>query len=166
MKKNSNQLVLNFLLSFLGFSIPMGIFLSIISMSVVKGIVLGVIAGLLFAGVLTIFIVCVSAGKGKLKERYGITEQAIYDGGASYVIDKVSIGGWMYMFEDRLCFLSHRINVQVVQMIIPYQNMHSVTAGKKWRRITIHTKDGKCVEFIVNEADEWVDMLQKKVSNN
>ena len=72
MKKNSNQLLLNFVLCFLGFSIPMGIFLIIVSMSLVKGIVLGVIAGLLFAGVLTAFIVCVAAGKGKLKERYGI----------------------------------------------------------------------------------------------
>lgn len=163
MKKNSNQLLLNFVLCFLGFSIPMGIFLIIVSMSLVKGIVLGVIAGLLFAGVLTAFIVCVAAGKGKLKERYGITEQAIYDGGASHIMGKVSIGGWMYMFEDRVCFLSHRINVQVGQIIIPYKDIHSVTMGTKWRRITIQTKDGKCGEFVVNEASEWVEMLQKKI---
>ena len=166
MKKNSNQLLLNFILCFFGFSIPMGIFLSIISMSVVKGVILGVISGLLFAGVLIIFIAYVAAGKDKLKERYGINEQAFYDGGASYIMDKVSIGGWMYMFDERLCFLSHKINVHVGQIIIPYQDIYSVTKGRKWRRITIKTKDGKCGEFVVNEADEWVDMLQKKISNN
>ena len=163
MKKNSNQLLLNFILCFLGFSIPMGIFLIIVSMSVVKGIVLGVIAGLLFAGFCTIFTVCVAAGKGKLKERYGITEQAIYDGGASHIMGKVSIGGWMYMFEDRVCFLPHRFNAQVGQIIMPYKDIHSVAMGRKWRRITIQTKDGNIIEFVVNEASEWVEMLQKKI---
>ena len=166
MKKNSNQLLLNFVLCFLGFSIPMGLFLSLLFMSVWKGIILGVIGGLLFASVLVAFIAYIAAGKDRLKERYGIQEQAFYDGGASYIMDKVSVGGWMYLFEDRLCFLSHAINVQVGEIVIPYQDMTSVAKGTRWRRIAIQTKDGKSGEFVVNEADEWVEILQSRIAPN
>jgi len=161
MKKNSNQLFLNFVLSCLGFAIPMGLFLSLLFMSVWKGIVLGLIGGLLFGGICVAFIAYIAARKDKIKERYGISEQTLYDGGASYIMDKVSIGGWMYLFEDRLCFLSHAINVEVGEIVIPCQDIVSVTKGKRWRRIAILTKDGKCGEFVVNEAAEWVEVLQK-----
>ena len=164
MKKNSNQLLLNFILAFAGFSIPMGLFLSLIFLSVWKGIILGIISGLLFAGVCIAFIVYIATRKEKLKERYGIMEQAFYDGGASYIKDKISIGGWMYLFEDRLCFLSHMINVDVGEIVIPYQDIASVSKGSKWRRIAIHTKDGKCGEFVVNEAEEWIEVLQNKIN--
>ncbi len=163
MKKNSNQLFVNFILCFLGFSIPMGLILCLLFMSVWKGIVLGLIGGLLFAGICVAFIAYIAARKDKLKERYGIQEQALYDGGASYIMDKVSIGGWMYLFEDRICFLSHAINVEVGEIVIPYQDVVSVAKGTRWRRIAIRTKDGKCGEFVVNEADEWIEVLQNKL---
>ena len=163
MKKNSNQLLLNFTLCFLGFSIPMGLFLSLLFMSIWKGIVLGIMGGLLFAGVLVAFIAYIATGKDKLKESYGIQEQAFYDGGASYIMDKVSIGGWMYLFEDRLCFLSHAINMETGEIVIPYRDMLSVTKGTKVRRIAIQTKDGKSGEFVVNENTEWIEIIQKKM---
>lgn len=164
MKKNSNQLLLNFILAFGGFSIPMGLFLSLLFLSIWKGIILGIISGLFFAGVCVTFIAYIATRKDKLKERYGIGEQAFYDGVASYIKDKVSIGGWMYLFEDRLCFLSHALNVEVGEIVIPYQDITSVSKGTRWRRIAIQTKDGKCGEFVVNEADEWIEVLQNKIN--
>ncbi len=165
MKKNSNRLFLNFVLCFIGFSIPMGVFLSLIYMSLLKGMILGFVGGFFFAAMIVAFIVIVAARKDKLKERYGIEDIAFYDGGASYILNnKENIGGWMYLFEDRLCFLAHGINITTGAIIIPYKDMLEVTPGSRARRIAVTTNDGNTGEFLVNESKEWLEILQSKIT--
>ena len=78
--------------------------------------------------------------------------------------NKENIGGWMYLFEDRLCFFAHGINITTGAIIIPYKDMLEVTPGSRARRIAITTNDGNTGEFLVNESKEWLEILQSKIT--
>ena len=164
MRKNSNHLFLNFILLFVGFSIPMTVIYSVLSLSIRRGIFLGVGSGLVFATLLIIFMMGVIARRDDLKHRYGIYETALYEGGATYVVDKnTAIGGFLYLFENQLCFLPHIFNIDWQKIMIPYEDMVRIDRGKKVRTIVLYTTDGMCREFYVNEAKEWIEIIQEKI---
>lgn len=159
MKKGKNQYLFNFIICFAGFSVSMGLLCSVIFHSLVKGMVLGAFGGLLFAGLICGFVKILSVRKDKLRERYGIEGNVLYEGAANYLVGAQAIGGWIFLMEDRLCFVSHSFNFMTGQCIILYSDIIKVTKGKIIRSIAIHLCNNKVEEFIVNNRKEWIDIL-------
>lgn len=91
MKKSKNRLLLNFIIVWFGWGIPMGLLCSLLFMSLLKGLVLGLLGGVFFAGVLAAFTKILSVRKDKLRERYRIEGKVVYDGPANHMVKKMPL---------------------------------------------------------------------------
>lgn len=160
MKKN--KLLLNFIISFLGWGIPMGLIFFIMFGSLKKGMILGGIGGLVFAIAMMLFVVILSSRKDKLRERYGIEGTLVYDGAANHMVNRKAIGGWLFLMEDRFYFAAHAINTMTGVWTISYSDITDVTKGEMVRSIAVHTKGGIVEEFVVDNRDEWIHILQER----
>lgn len=160
MKKN--KLLLNFIISFLGWGIPMGLIFFIMFGSLKKGVILGGIGGFVFAAFMILFVVILASRKDKLRERYGIEGAVVYDGAANHMVNKNAVGGWIFLMEDRFYFAAHAVNMTTGVWMIPYSDITDVTRGKMVRSIAVHTKGGIIEEFVVDNRDEWIHILQER----
>lgn len=161
MKHSNNHLLLNFIICFLGFGAPMGLFCSLLFCSIIKGMILGFLGGLLFAVMMMAFVIILSARKHKLRERYGITGQVMYDGAANFMRNKLAIGGWIFLTDTQFCFLPHLINSSIQSCILSYDDITDVTNGKMIRSIAVHTQDNNSYEFVVNNRQKWIRILKQ-----
>ena len=163
MKKN--PYVLNFIICWMGWGIPMGLLCSVIFGSLRKGLLLGIFGGLLFAVIMMLFTAILSSRKERLRKRYGIEGTVLYDGAANRMVNKEAVGGWIFLMEDRFCFASHALNITVGEWTVPYTDIAAVTEGKRIRSIAVHTKEGTVEEFVVNNRREWIDLLKNCLQN-
>lgn len=158
MKKN--PFVLNFIICWLGWGIPMGLLCSVIFGSLRKGLLLGIFGGLLFAVIMMLFTAILASKKDQLRKRYGMEGPVLHDGAANRMVYKEAVGGWIFLMEDRFCFVPHAFNTAVGEWSVPYTDITAVTEGKRIRSIAVHTKEGKVEEFVVNNRREWIGLLK------
>lgn len=151
--------VLNFIICWLGWGIPMGLLCSILFTSLRKGLLLGILGGGFFAAVMILFTVILSSRKDQLRKRYGIEGTVLHDGAANRMVHKEAVGGWIFLMEDRFCFVSHALNTTVGEWTVPYTDITAVTQGKRMRSIAVHTKEGTAEEFVVNNRREWMKLI-------
>lgn len=116
-------------------------------------------AGLLFAVIMMLFTVILASRKDQLRKRYGIEGTVLYDGAANRMVHKEAVGGWIFLMEDRFCFVSHALNTTVGEWTVPYTEITAVTKGKRIRSIAVHTKEGTVEEFVVNNRREWMKII-------
>lgn len=162
MKKN--RLILNFIICWLAWGVPMGLFCSLIFGSLLKGILLGMAGGIFFAGIMILFVSILSVRKDKLRERYGIKGTVLYDGAANRMVNKEAVGGWIFLMEDRFCFVSHALNISTGEWSVFYSDITDVTRGRMFRSIAIHLQNGE-EEFVVDNCNKWIDYLKEKISS-
>lgn len=163
MMMKKNNLLLNFMICWLGWGIPMGFLCSIIYGSLLKGFALGIAGGILFAGIMIAFIVILSARIDKLRKRYGMEGTVLYDGVANHLINKKAVGGCIFLMEDRFCFAPHLLNSTVEQWSVPYSDIAGVTNGRLLRSIAVHLKNGETEEFVVNNRKVWISILKQQI---
>lgn len=157
MKKN--PYVLNYIICWLGWGIPMGLLCSVIFGSLRKGLLLGILGGLFFAVIMMLFTIILASRKDRLRKRYGIEGTVLYDGAANRMVHKEAVGGWIFLMEDRFCFVPHALNTTVGEWTVPYTDITDVSKGKKIRSIAVHTKEGTVEEFVVNNRREWMKII-------
>ena len=157
MKKNPYGL--NFIICWLGWGIPMVLLCSVIFGSLRKGLLLGISGGLLFAVIMMLFTAILDSRKDQLRKRYGIEGTVLHDGAANHIVHKEAVGGWIFLMEDRFCFVSHALNTTIGEWSVPYTDITAVTQGKRIRSIAVHTKEGTVEEFVVNNRREWMKIL-------
>lgn len=160
---NKNNIVMNFIFCWLGWGIPMGLLCSVLFRSIFKGLLLGIVGGLLFAGMMTAFLVILSARKNNLLKRFGIRGTVQYDGPANHYVNKKAIGGWIFLMEDRFCFAPHAFNYFADLWSVPYSEIAEAANGKKARTITLRLRNGETHDFIVNYRNEWVTLLKRQI---
>ena len=160
MKKS--RLLLNFMICWLGWGIPIGLLCIVVFGSILKGLILGISGGIIFAAIIILFIIILSLRKDKLRESYGIEGTVLYDGAANRMVNKEAVGGWIFLMEDKFCCVSHAINIVAGKWVIPYSDIRAVTKGKMIRSIAVHTKEGKVEEFVVDNSNEWIKFLKEK----
>jgi len=158
MKKN--PFVLNFIICWLGWGIPMGLLCSVIFGSLRKGLLLGIFGGLLFAVIMILFTAILASRKDQLRKRYGMEGPVLHDGAANRMVHKEAVGGWIFLMEDRFCFVPHAFNTAVGEWSVPYTDITAVTEGERIRSIAVHTKEGTVEEFVVNNRREWIRVLK------
>ena len=98
----------------------MGLLCSLILGSLRKGMLFGIVGGMVFAVGIVLFQGILASRKDKLRERYGIAGMVLRDGAANHMVGKEAVGGWIFLMEDRFCFVSHAFNVTTGAWTVPY----------------------------------------------
>ena len=153
----------NFCLSFVLFSLPFRFVCTILFQSLRKGMVLGCLAGLLYAVGISVF--CAVTGKRMevLKSKLEKESRILYDGGANHWVGKEAVGGWLFLLEEDVYFVSHKMNLQTHECKIPYQEIRSIRKGRKPRSICLELKSGQQEEFVVNHGRIWRDIISEQL---
>jgi hypothetical protein len=91
-------------------------------------------------------------------------EQIIKEGGANLQKNIETVGGWLYLTNQRMLFIAHRFNIQGGATEIDIPSIHS--ARPSWTKflgflptfpnsLSIHTKQGQEYRFVVFGRGTW-----------
>ncbi len=97
----------------------------------------------------------------------GDNENIEYEGPANLFRGIEGVGGKLVFTNQKLIFASHKFNIQKGQTDIYYDDIINVetrkTSGLTDNGIRITTKDSKSYDFVVNDRDQWMFILKKKI---
>ncbi len=84
----------------------------------------------------------------------------MFDDQAYHFIGSESVGGWLFLTDKSLIFISHRYNLQRHAMEIPLENIKQITKKRTLNiaqnSMTIKTKGGKSTKLVVNQSKKWL----------
>ncbi len=98
-------------------------------------------------------------------------ESPVKDGAANLQRGIETVGGWLYLTNQRLIFESHAFNIQTGGTIIP---LVSITGARKcWTRflnliplvpnsVAVAAKDGKEYRFATFSRQAWIDAIDSQ----
>lgn len=120
------------------------------------------IAGFLFGFTITIVVkVGMARSDSEQKEMLG-DKPVVLSGVANHLMPLESVGGWLYLTQNALCFKSHDFNVQAHETVVPLTEIKSIeTFSMFWivpnglRLITINGKES----FVVNNRKRWMEKI-------
>ncbi|MBD2461543.1 hypothetical protein H6G89_10825 [Oscillatoria sp. FACHB-1407] len=103
-----------------------------------------------------------------MKTPFQIDERLIKQGGANLQRGIETVGGQLYLTNQRLVFESHRLNVQTGAVIIPISKIVSVKAC--WTKflniipllpnsISVSTSDNQIYALVVFNRNEWLSAI-------
>lgn len=155
----------NFILEFLCFGVPMGLFWAIMFDGIDRGIVLGVAGGIFFACFITGFSIyeeykLINVVKSKFK-----CEDIIYGDLANMINEYEAIGGYLVLLKDRIYFISHNINLcmKTTECTITLEEVYDIGKARKARSIYINKKNFETIVFVVNNNKKWIKLLEDQL---
>ncbi len=132
-----------------------------ITFSVTKGLLLGTI--LTIACVLFLFIFTKITNSDttfqKKKPELGDTETIRLQSTASYQIDTVTIGGFLFLTNERLYFVSHNFLQIPMKVVIPLQEIAEAAAGTCKHQIVLQIHGKKPEYFHLLDRDVWIQRI-------
>lgn len=144
------------------FGIAMAIFFTFQTGHWYRGIVSGIFAGTVFGSVMAWFAKR-QASKLSLKRPDFGDEKAVLEGPANHFSGAEGVGGYLFLTDARLFFLSHRLNIQNHELSIPLDEIQSVEASKTLGLINnglvIHRTPDLTERFVVFEHERWRDAI-------
>lgn len=144
------------------FGITVGIVYGIITNSAHIGIISGVFLGVSFGFIIWLFILI--QGREFKKNCFVISEgkEIIMEGEANHFRGKESVGGRLYLYDDKVVFKSHKFNFQNHQTIIAMNKINEVrtssTLGFIPNGLQIIT-DSYVEKFVVNKRKDWIQRI-------
>lgn len=146
-----------------------GLLFGIIFGFVMRDVIFGVLGGIIFGLFISILIKKQIKNFEKIKDEISKENKIIFDGPANHFFGKEAVGGWLYLTDKLLIFISHNNNMQNHEMIIPiaiikkvekYLTLGVVPNGLKI--ISIDEED----KFVVNDRKKWIQLLQPQSEDN
>ena len=153
----------DFMLSFIGFSIPMSIFYLLIYRNFLIAFIFGIIAGIIFASLMILFILVVKITFIPYYNELSKNNNIIYNSGANLFKDKNSIGGWMFFTDDAIYFHPHKFNFDRSDFKLSFNEIDSVEIAKTINCIIIKTKDENCIKMAVNDRKNVIKVIESKI---
>lgn len=99
-----------------------------------------------------------------------IGELPIHSGPANHWRGLESVGGWLYLTNQRLLFTPHAVGFQTAPWSVPLFDVASVEAGASlWvipNQIVVVTRAGKREKFVVQSREQWVGMIQAHLQSS
>ena len=93
-------------------------------------------------------------------------ETILYSGGANHVINGESVGGKLYLYEDRLCFNSHKFNVRTHNVVIHLDEIVNIQKINYLfvipTGLTIVT-NSSIEDFMVYFRETWINMINNQI---
>lgn len=129
-----------------------------------KAVILGCVGGILFSGALTLLVIINSRKMRSFREEIEKENTIIFEGSANHQEGKYSNGGWIFLTEESLLFIPHKINFNTSKVIISSKDMCNVhKSPNKIKGIDILCKNERIETFIVNERKRWVHILSEMI---
>tara|TARA_R110002124_G_scaffold144672_1_gene309815 strand:- start:199 stop:756 length:558 start_codon:yes stop_codon:yes gene_type:complete len=139
--------------------------------------------GYLFQGIL--FGIWMGFGLPYLAQRFGskggylflknikpdlVTDEHIEsEGPASLFRGMESVGGKLFLTNQRAIFKAHKMNIQTGQTNIPFENISEISLRKTAHVIEnglrIKMNSGEAFDFVLNERETWIEKLNEKLVN-
>lgn len=161
--------MVSFLVTFLRTGLLFGLFMGI-AFSLMdgwrSGVWSGLWAGILFGLIMALFVQYQSR---KFTQNRPLLsgEKLIKEGPANHLITGEGVGGWIYLTDSRLFFVSHKINVQSHELALPLDEIiiaeKARTLGILSNKLSVTLKSGKVENFVVNDAKSWVRELEEHI---
>ncbi|MDR1797333.1 MAG: hypothetical protein LBR44_07850 [Clostridiales Family XIII bacterium] len=87
----------------------------------------------------------------------------VYEGAANHFVGAESVGGKLYLMQDRLVFASHKLNVQTHSLEIPLRDIADISFSKTLgfvpNGMVVTLASGAREKFVVNKRQVWVDKI-------
>jgi hypothetical protein len=95
-------------------------------------------------------------------------QRIVIDGPCNHFVGKESVGGWMYLTEREVIFVSHKVNVHVHSLTIPLNTISEVnfyrSLGIVPNGLSITTCAGGVERFVVYNRKDWARAIEKSVN--
>ena len=89
----------------------------------------------------------------------------IYEGAANHYAGIEGVGGKLYLTQNALVFISHKLNIQNHELVIPIVEIETFSLSNNLgfvpNGLTIHTKSGKNERFVVNRRKVWAEKMSE-----
>jgi hypothetical protein len=154
----------SFMYSSLAFGTPMALFFAL-QHGAADGIAIGLACGVAFGALLTGFVVYQSK-KFTANRPLDAGETLLHEGGANHFASGEAAGGWMYMTDHRLLFVSHAMNANAHTLSIPAGDIVTATKGNTFglipNQLAITLGNGRTEKFVVFGAKEWATLIGER----
>lgn len=156
----------SFLNTFWKAGLPFGVFIGIfygIKYGLQFGFLGGLASGIMFGVAIASFVAYQSSKFTKDRPLLA-DETLIKEGGANHFLNGEAVGGWIYLTDKRLYFVSHSTNIQNHEMsILPSEIVKAEKAntfGIIPNQLRLTLQNGQVEKFVVNGASEWVSVIK------
>ncbi len=151
----------NVVLRIIAFVIPFTIIAYFIYKDILTSIVLGGCLGVQFGLWLTLIIIV----KQDVRKPVQTVSSGYCDSrAASYMFGDVSVGGRIYLYNERLEFIAHSFNIYKESLTVPYKDIKAVSYKKGFPGIVkIVLTTGDEINFNVKSGQEFTERLTKEL---
>jgi hypothetical protein len=134
-------------------------------MFITSGLIGGALAGLIFGSLIGLFV------NSKLitqtsKIDTASDETILLETVANHFKGAEGVGGKLYLTNKRMVFKSHKLNIQNHELSISLSAIGKVdrykTLGLINNGLCVTTRDNKKEKFVVQQIDEWINILTEK----
>jgi hypothetical protein len=128
------------------------------------GLTIGLLSGTVFGFSMAVFVHFQSK---KFTQNRPLLpdEKLVKEGPANHKLKSEATGGWIYLTDSRLFFVSHKINLQNHNLAIPLAEIGAVEKGKSFtlipNQLQVNLKNGQIERFIVNDVKSWINEIEK-----
>lgn len=144
----------------------MGVFFSIVY-GLTIGIISGLALGLAFGIIMYIFMKSQSKKFDDIRVEIQKKENVLFDGSAYHYMGNESVGGWLFLTDKSLFFISHKYNLQRHAMEIPLENIKEINTESSLifvpNCMIIITKGGKSTKLVINQRSKWIKLLKENM---
>ena len=124
-----------------------------------EGAFLSLFSGVLF-GLLMASFVKFQSRKFTKNRPLSADEKLVREGSANHQGN----GGWIYLTDSRLFFVSHKINIKNEELSIPLSEIVSVEKGRSLgvfpNQLILNLKNGRAEKFVVQDARSWIAQIE------
>jgi hypothetical protein len=141
------------------FGFFMGVFLSLIY-GWKDGVWTGFFTGVLFGLSMGLFV-SYQARKFTRNRPLSANEKLIKEGPANHHGN----GGWIYLTDSRLFYISHKFNINNQELSIPLSEIATVEKGHSLgvisNQLILNLENGQTVKFVVQGVKSWINQIQR-----
>ncbi len=102
-----------------------------------------------------------------MKINHNNNEFVIKQGAANHFVGIESVGGQLYLTNERLFYKSHNINFNNHELNIPLKNIKKTIYCRTFfvvpNGLKIHLKNGKIEQFVLWKKKQWKNEIDKLI---
>ena len=136
--------------------------------TILTAVLTGAVAGLLFGKYIRGFEKRQAEEFASVRERLRSEGEVFLDGAANHLHDGEYTGGWLFLTDEGLYFMSNPMNMAGHSMKIPYGRMENVRLMKQMgfvNGIVVETPNGS--EYIsVSKPKMWLEAMEERIKNS
>lgn len=95
-------------------------------------------------------------------------EKILREGAANRLVNRIGVGGWLYLTNRKLVFRPHKFNFQVHEISLPLAKIAATAPAQAMgifpTGLNITLKDKTTEKFVVESRSEWREQISRAMS--